>query len=213
MAHNFAADERAAIADLFLAVGPDAPTLCKGWTAYDLAVHLAVRERNPLAAPGILIPSLSGLTERIMEDFKARHAFERTVRIVRIGPPVHWRPVDRLFNTAEYFVHHEDLRRGGDAATPSRAGIDGLQDELWSMTRQGAFLTNRRLPDIGAGIELVRPDGDDPIRLRPGDEMVRVAGPPGEITLFLMGRRAAAHVDVLGPEEAVASLTGTEIRI
>jgi uncharacterized protein (TIGR03085 family) len=214
MGHNFAADERAALADLFLALGPGAPTLCEGWTAYDLAVHLAVREHNPLSGPGIVLPDLFGaLTDHIMERFGATHSFERTVRIVRIGPPLHWRPVDRLFNTLEYFVHHEDLRRGADGSTPSREGIDGLEDELWSMTRRSAWLTERHYPDVGAGIELVRPDGDT-ISLRQRDgEPVRVVGRPGEVTLFLMGRGEAAHVSFEGPEEAIAQLTGTAVHI
>ena len=40
--------ERLALCDLFDAVGPAAPTLCEGWDAYDLAVHLYVREADPV---------------------------------------------------------------------------------------------------------------------------------------------------------------------
>src|SRR5690606_24047731 len=35
--------ERHALADLLMAVGPDAPTLCAGWTTAHLAAHLVVR--------------------------------------------------------------------------------------------------------------------------------------------------------------------------
>ncbi len=51
---NHAQSERAALCDMFEAVGPDVPTLCDGWTARDLAAHLVVRERRPDAALGIL---------------------------------------------------------------------------------------------------------------------------------------------------------------
>ena len=44
---SVAATERADLCDLFRAVGPDAPTLCEGWTTRDLAAHLVVRERRP----------------------------------------------------------------------------------------------------------------------------------------------------------------------
>ncbi|MCW2608081.1 MAG: hypothetical protein JWO60_2774, partial [Frankiales bacterium] len=44
---SVAAAERAALLDLLAASGPDAPTLCPGWTTHDLAAHLVVRERQP----------------------------------------------------------------------------------------------------------------------------------------------------------------------
>lgn len=47
------------------AAGPDAPTLCEGWTARDLAAHLVVRERRLDAAPGILVPQLAGYTAKV----------------------------------------------------------------------------------------------------------------------------------------------------
>ncbi|MFM7872077.1 MAG: maleylpyruvate isomerase N-terminal domain-containing protein, partial [Actinomycetota bacterium] len=52
---NPARTERDLICDLFTNFGPDAPTLCAGWTTRDLAAHIAVRERRPDAAAGILI--------------------------------------------------------------------------------------------------------------------------------------------------------------
>ena len=44
---NLAKSERAALADLFVTLGPDQPTLCEGWDTKDLLVHLLVRERRP----------------------------------------------------------------------------------------------------------------------------------------------------------------------
>lgn len=38
--------ERLLLADLLEAAGPDAPTLCEGWNARDLAAHVVVRERR-----------------------------------------------------------------------------------------------------------------------------------------------------------------------
>ncbi len=59
--------------DLFVEVGPDAPTLLDGWTARDLAAHLVLRERDLLAGPCLVLPGpfqrfaerrRSGLAER-----------------------------------------------------------------------------------------------------------------------------------------------------
>ena len=57
--------ERAALCNTALDAGADAPTLCEGWTVKDLVIHLLVRERDPLAAPGDRdLASSSGSTER-----------------------------------------------------------------------------------------------------------------------------------------------------
>src|SRR5205085_2871402 len=53
--------ERHALADLFNAVGPDAPTLCAGWSTRDLAAHLVLREGHP-AAVGIAIRPFASWT-------------------------------------------------------------------------------------------------------------------------------------------------------
>ncbi|MBR7502518.1 maleylpyruvate isomerase N-terminal domain-containing protein, partial [Mycobacterium tuberculosis] len=45
------------------AAGEDAPTLCEGWTTRDLATHLVIREREPVAALGIALPAFSGRLE------------------------------------------------------------------------------------------------------------------------------------------------------
>jgi uncharacterized protein (TIGR03085 family) len=57
---SLARPERAALLDLLTGVGPDAPTLCEGWTTHDLAAHLVVRERRPHAVPGLVVPARIG---------------------------------------------------------------------------------------------------------------------------------------------------------
>jgi uncharacterized protein (TIGR03085 family) len=57
-------DERAALTDLMATLGPDAPTLCGGWTTRDLAAHLVVRERRPDIGIGAIVPGLNRWAER-----------------------------------------------------------------------------------------------------------------------------------------------------
>lgn len=64
--------ERQALCDTMLAVGPDAPTLCEGWTVLDLAVHLLLRERRPDVAPGAFVPALRGRLDRVAAEQAAR---------------------------------------------------------------------------------------------------------------------------------------------
>src|SRR3954469_9502817 len=47
----FVASERAALADLFEEVGPDAPTCCAGWTTAHLPEPVVVCDRRPARRP------------------------------------------------------------------------------------------------------------------------------------------------------------------
>jgi hypothetical protein len=44
MAEPIDVRERRELCDLLIQLGPDAPTLCEGWTTADLAAHLVLRE-------------------------------------------------------------------------------------------------------------------------------------------------------------------------
>src|SRR5437667_638875 len=52
----FDALERQQLCDLFVELGPDAPTLLEPWSTRDLAAHLVLREHDHLAAPGLVLP-------------------------------------------------------------------------------------------------------------------------------------------------------------
>src|SRR5215211_3715996 len=97
--------ERLALCELFVQVGPDAPTLNRGWTTRDLAAHLVVRERRPDAAAGIVVPGLAEYGERVRLQV-AGQPWDDLVALVRSGPPP-WSPtaleaIDRLVNTVEF---------------------------------------------------------------------------------------------------------------
>src|SRR5205823_1816728 len=78
--------ERREMCDLMLELGPEAPTLCEGWTAFDLAAHLVVRERNPLSGPGNAFGGKAAdFNEKLMAREK-RHGFEEVVARARKIP-------------------------------------------------------------------------------------------------------------------------------
>lgn len=125
MARNYARDERTALCDLLDRLGPDQPTLCTGWTTNDLAAHLVLRERRPLAAPGIVLRPLSGYTERVHRGLAGR-PFPALVQTLRQPPrwsPLAFAAVDRAVNTLEMFLHHEDARRGQDGAVDRKSVV------------------------------------------------------------------------------------------
>jgi uncharacterized protein (TIGR03085 family) len=196
--------ERQALADLFEAVGPDAPTLCTGWATRDLAAHLVLRDRRPDAAGGILFPPLAPHTERVQRGLAAK-PWPELVELVRAGPPA-WSPVrlpplDAAVNTVEFFVHHEDVRRAAAQWTPRTLGPD-FQDALWGQLRSTARLLMRRAP---VSVALRRPDGNE-VTAKPGPPSVIVSGLPSELVLFAYGRQSHATVDLTGDAELVNRL-------
>ena len=119
---TLAIDERAAICDEFAAVGPERPTLCAGWNTRDLLIHLLVRERQPWVAPGIVIPALSPIVDRAAAGY-AGTPWSEMIAQLRGGPPP-WSPfrvgkLDEFGNGAEFFIHHEDVRRGVAGWSPA----------------------------------------------------------------------------------------------
>ena len=83
---GFAAQERTALCDALAEVGPDAPTLCEGWTSHDLAAHVWVRENDPSAMPGLLVGALADVTASRMEATKRRWLYPELVEQIRRGP-------------------------------------------------------------------------------------------------------------------------------
>jgi uncharacterized protein (TIGR03085 family) len=196
------ARERRELSDLFEELGPDAPTLCEGWTTADLAAHLVVRERHPTAAVGIVVPAFAGRAEQSMAREKAG-GYERLVDRVRSGPPIGPFAVPglrTLLNLQEYVVHHEDVRRANGLGP--RADRADLQDQLWRMLRSGARLLLRRVH--GATVRLQRPDGAS-VSVGRGPEAV-LTGEPVELLLYLFGRERAASVELNGDEAAQQAL-------
>jgi uncharacterized protein (TIGR03085 family) len=206
----FDAQERRALCVLFEALGADVPTLIEGWTAHDLAAHIVLRERDLVAGPCIALP---GRFRRFAERRRVRLAemrdFGWLVGRIRSGPPpgffrIGW--VRSFPNLNEFFVHHEDVRRANGLG-PRDTLAPGLDAALWRNVRRGSRYLSRRLRQVGLEIECA--GTTERITVRKGEPTVRLVGPPGELLLYLFGRLAAAHVEVTGPAEAVATVHGT----
>ena len=194
--------ERGRLCDLLLEVGPEHATLCEGWTAADLAAHLVIRERRPDAAAGILLGGrVREHGEKVRRRTRDEGTFSDLVARVRSGPPLPLRPLDGPMNLSEYFIHLEDVRRGAGDHTPRPdAEVADVEAALWDMQgRRTKFLT-RGLDDIDLTVAL--PDGTSK-HVGGGSRPVTMKGRPGELTLFLSGRRDAAQVELTGDTEAV----------
>ena len=193
-----ARSERACLCDVLTESGEGAPTLCEGWLTRDLAAHLFVRERRPLAMPGILLGGpFAKLTAGSMAFALSRHGYAGLVAKVRSGPPLLWRPFDDLVNTAELFVHTEDVRRAAPGSEPRND--PQLDAALWAALGRTSRALTRKVQ--GVGLELERPDGGR-IVARRGEPGAVLSGGAQEIVLFLYGRKRVARVSLGGPEEA-----------
>jgi uncharacterized protein (TIGR03085 family) len=203
---RFASIERQGLCDTFERVGPDVPTLCSPWLSRDLAAHLVVRERRPDVTAGILLPALAGRMERVQNEYAAWD-WPRLINEVRSGPPA-WSPtslsfVDEAINTTEFFVHHEDVLRGGSLWSARELPTD-LESALWGVVCRVARLHFAR---ARVGVVLVTPaHGRRQVHAMTDLGTVVITGTPGELLLYAMGRRGVALVDTSGPEQALSAI-------
>lgn len=191
--------ERAALCQTARTVGPDAPTLCAGWTVRDLLLHLIVRERRPWASVGNYVSALGGLTDRATASLRGR-SFDELLELCA-EPPALLRieRLDAAVNGVEFFIHHEDIRRARAGWTPRELPVDARAD-LW---RGLSFLG--RMAARRAGVPVVVTDGTRRMTLRKGRSPVEVTAPVSELILAAAGRRQLADLDwVATPQQREA---------
>lgn len=203
---NLAPALRQHVTDLLLAVGPDAPTLCEGWKARDLAAHLVVRDRRPDAMPGILVPALAGYTKKV-QDARAQQPFDAVVDDVRTGPgrlnPMSVPAVNEKVNLVEYTVHAEDVRRAqtDDAAAALPPLPSGTEEAIWAALPAWSKLTLRTCP---VGVSVRCPGyGDAELKAPATDGGVTLVGSPVDVLMHLSGRRQTSRVTIEGPQAVV----------
>lgn len=208
---NHARGERSALCDLFDQLGPDAPTLCAGWTTYDLAAHLVLRERRPDAVPGIALKPLAGHTAAVQARLKARHPYPELVDLVRRPGGVYGvLPfLDETVNTLELLVHHEDVRRAQPSWEPRELPGD-LERLIWRWVSAGGRLMLRRSP---VGVVLHRLGGGVALGGPQVGPKVEVTGRAAELLLFCFGRQAHAKVELRGDPAAIARLKDARLGI
>ena len=193
------------LCDLFGELGPDAPTLCAGWTTLDLAAHLVARERRPDSGPGLVWPPLAGHTDKVRRSIRDRTPWEELIATVRRGPPLLLRAFDGPMNTVEFFIHVEDVRRA-QPTWDARPLSKEMADALWA--RVGAGGMAKKVP---ATIVLMS-EGREP-KIAGTGPRIQVHGDPGELTLFGSGRQAAALVTIEGDDALVAQLRAAPLGV
>lgn len=193
--------ERTALADLLEELGPDASTCCEGWTTAHRAAHLVTRDRRPDPAPGLVREAtpigrpLATWSHRVEDRLRTGTRYADLVARVRSGPPrwlpAAWPPVAAVVDTAEYAIHHEDVRRAQPGWAP-RVLPPGAQDRLWGNVVFFGRVAAGRVPGT-----LVLRRSDVPgveRRYGSGTPETVVAGEPLELLLWASGRLDVARV-------------------
>ena len=195
---SYAAAQREAFAAVCERLGPDAPTLI-GWTTKELVAHCYVREHRPDATVGVLpLGGLSAYTERVMQSALRVHGYDKLVEEVRTPPPWLRMPaLDDAVNTAEFFVHTEDVRRA-NAMEPRPVDM-GLEQWVWRRLKRQARLAFRRVP---AKVRLV-PAVGEPVEVGKGGALVEARGRPTELMLLAYNRKDVADLEVSGDKSAL----------
>jgi uncharacterized protein (TIGR03085 family) len=198
---SIAQRERAALAQTLREVGPDAPTLCDGWTARDLTAHLVLREYRPDAAPGIVVPFLARYTA-VAQKHIARSDWDRLLNRLATGPPFYspLKLLDSVVNVAEMFVHHEDVRRAVPGWVP-RDIHPAAQAALRRPIPMFARMSMARLP---ARVSLNTPDGLTLASVGRGPGLA-ITGEPLELLLFAFGRNEVS-AEFSGDDDTVAAV-------
>lgn len=198
---GIAARERTQLADALDKAGPDAATLCEGWTTRDLAAHVVLRDRRPDAALGMFLPQLSSRLENVTEGY-LHEEFGDLVGKVRSGAaisPARFGPIDDAMNTLEFAVHTEDVRRAMNDWEP-RPRNPQLDAAITGRLKVARGLLTRKSP---VSLGLRTPDG---FSAGPADAAVTVVGDPLELLMFCFGRQAAARVGYDGPDSDVQAV-------
>lgn len=171
-------------------VSPDAPTLCEGWTAYDVAAHLDALCRDPLSLPGIALTAFEPVARRRAARLRGRLGYAGLIqRIAGSSAQIPVFGADPLtgwgHHLGEWFVHTEDLRRPNGLPT---APFDPELDEaLWRRLAPAAKAL-RSL--IDGPVVLKHLDGRT-IALGRGERPRIITGQPGELMVQVYRGRAA----------------------
>jgi uncharacterized protein (TIGR03085 family) len=163
------------------------------------------RERRLDSGPGLVWPPLAAHTDKVRRSIRDRIPWERLITSVRHGPPRLLRPFDGPMNTAEFFIHVEDVRR----AQPDwdvRAISKEMADALWARVGAGGMVKK-----VAATIELVS-EGREP-KTKGSGPRIEIRGDPGEQILFASGRQSVANVDIDGDPVLVAQLRSAPLGI
>lgn len=158
-------------------------------------MHIWVLSHDPLSWPGLVIPALSGASQRRGDRFKLRWDYATLVAQLRTrSGSIACMPLDWLEGhrhaLGEYYTHTEDIRRAGEF--PRRSQSSETEDALWIRAHTaGRQLWTRRRD----AVHFTAPN-HEPSTIGRGAPKIRVDGLPSETILWTYGRDEVADVKI-----------------
>jgi len=182
------------LCDVLDEVEPNAATWCRGWTAYDVAVHIWILKRDPIGWPGVVVPRLG---RRRVARIQERWSYGELVDRLRQQPgAIAAMPLDRWEDhrhaLGEYWVHTQDVARPQGVVQPEMD--EELAEALWLRVQRAAARLHRRT----RGLTLAHHDGRQVIVTR-GTPALRVSGTPAELMCWTYGRPAEVRIEPRQP--------------
>jgi uncharacterized protein (TIGR03083 family) len=190
--------ERRQSAATLRAVGPNAPTLCDGWRAIDLARHLVMGARLfglstlvgnlPMVALAVPIPAfVPGYVNR--RNRLAPWPWDDLLDRLHHPLPRSWAlPGVAEWRFMEYWAHHQDVLRPNDRHVES--DLAALAESLPVAVRMEVRWRRVRLA--------VQPDNAPGFTVGRG-RLVTITGSLEDIAMWVLGRRTTTAVTVTPP--------------
>lgn len=194
-----ASEQRKALVSALRTVGPEASTLCEGWAAEDMALHIVMRDSRPDLLVGQGLPIVGARARKAIESLKAE-GYEYLVDRASIGPPSYFpqsfAPVNDAMNSAEFYIHTEDVLRAQPDFDLSqrRAVSEDLRRRLWKQASVSFFPMAARKQK--RRISFFSPGYGATTRGPASAPLMMVHGAPEELILWAAGRKEQAEVDI-----------------
>lgn len=188
--------ERSALADSLVAVGPQAPTVCGDWTAFDLAAHVVAAERaagipafciRTLAARGVQFSPRTEVARWVIRRQRRIGYHALIARLRQPSPRLLLAPKMVTFSLFEVWTHHDDLTTANELAHDVP---EYLAEAIpWLVRYQ-----TRRLPTTRL---VLRTTENREWTFGPDtDPAAIVTAPTADLVRWLAGRRPHTTVDV-----------------
>lgn len=194
-----ASEQRKALVSALRAVHADSSTLCEGWTAQDLALHIVIRDSRPDILLGQSLPLIGPRARRAAQKLRST-GYENLIQRVEKGPPAaapqSLRPIDDAMNTAEFYIHAQDVLRAGPDAVASQHDIsEESRRRIWRQASAVFFPLAAK--KRGRRITFSTPDYGAVTRGSARSPALLLRGAPEELTLWASGREEHAVVEVI----------------
>lgn len=193
-----AVQQRQDLATALRSVSADAPTLCEGWAAEDLALHIVIRDSRPDLLVGPSLPLVGEHADKALQNLR-NTGYESLVNRAASGPPwffpQNFPPLNDLMNTAEFYIHTEDVLRAQPDFDPAhpRAISEKLRRRLW---RQGTLMFPMAARSAKQRITFESPGYGSTTSGPSSAPKRKITGPPEELLLWAFGREEKAQVTI-----------------